>query len=115
MRAHSSARPRRRCADAAGAGAAPLVVRRACENAAQEGGVMKRAALALFGTTALLLAGCRVDESADVSPPTDVEIASSPAAPYAGYPMTVTVTAHNDRLAIRTVAVDFTDDGTLDE
>ena len=77
---------------------------------------MKRIALVLFGAAALLVASCHDTGMVDSeSASSRVELTSSPAAPYAGEPVALTVTAHNDQTAIRTVAIDFTGDGTLDE
>jgi len=77
---------------------------------------MKLAALVLFGAAALLVAGCQDTGSVSrESISTHVELASSPPAPHVGEPVALTVTAHNDQTAVRTVAIDYTGDGTVDE
>ena len=77
---------------------------------------MKRTALVLFGAAALLVASCHDMGSVDgESASTQVELTASPAAPYVGEPVVLTVTAHNGQTAIRTVGLDFTGDGIVDE
>jgi len=76
---------------------------------------MKHVALALGAAAAVVLCGCHGEGAVDSASRTRVEITSSPATPYVGETVTLTVTAHNDDLAIESIAIDYTDDDTLDE
>ena len=76
---------------------------------------MKHSVLALGAAAVVMLANCRNEGTAESVTPTHVDLASSPGTPYVGEPVTFTVTAHNDQRAIESVALDYTDDGTIDE
>ena len=77
---------------------------------------VKRFALLLGAFSALLMAsiGCG-GGSSDVMPETLVSLVAVPASPITGSPVTVTVTASNPQTALKSVSVDFENDGTWDD
>ena len=78
---------------------------------------MKLSAIALgaVAVAVVVLANCHGGSTVDSASTTHVTLESSPATPYVGDPVAFTVTAHNDQHAIKSVAVDYTDDGIVDE
>jgi len=75
---------------------------------------MRQAALLVGGLVALLVAGCGGGVSNDI-PETQMNVVLAQVTNYAGDPTTVTVLAQNDQVALRTLTIDFTDDGVWDD
>ena len=77
---------------------------------------MRYTTLAVCGAAAFLVVGCQIESSLSGSEDASSAVALTPfpASPAAEDTFTLGVTAHNDQSMIRTVAVDFEDDGTMD-
>jgi hypothetical protein len=75
---------------------------------------VKRFTLVPGAFSALLAAsiGC---SSVDYMPVAQVSLVAVPASPVIGSPVTVTVTAHSEQSVVKSVSIDFENDGTWDD
>jgi hypothetical protein len=71
--------------------------------------------VAVLASLLLLTAGCQSSEDVVAEPVTSVAIETSPVGAGVEEPIEFFVTAHNGGLALTTVSIDFTGDGTYDE
>ena len=69
----------------------------------------------LLGAYAALLVASIGCSSVDTMPVAQVSLVAVPASPVIGSPVTVTVTVHSARLVVKSVSIDFENDGSWDD